>query len=74
VKRARAYYRSGWRLLPRLSSAGQAVFLMMANTYRGLLFEIEKRNYDVFRSRVKVPRWKKLVFALAALPVRFELM
>jgi phytoene synthase len=74
VERAREFYRSGWRLLRRLPSAGQAVFLMMANTYRGLLFEIEKKNYDVFRERVRVPRWKKLIFALAALPVRFELM
>jgi 15-cis-phytoene synthase len=71
VQRARDYYQSGWRLVPRLSTAGQAVFLMMARTYRGLLYEIEKRNYDVFRSRVKVPSWKKLLFALAALPARF---
>jgi phytoene synthase len=74
VARAREYYRSGWKLVPCLSSAGQAVFLMMARTYRNLLREIENRHYDVFRSRVRVPRWKKLMFALAALPVRFELM
>jgi 15-cis-phytoene synthase len=74
VQRARAFYQSGWRLLPRLSPSGQAVFLMMARTYRGLLREIRSRDYDVFRSRVRVPRWKKLLFALAALPVRFELM
>ena len=74
VQRARDYYQSGWRLVRRLSSAGQAVFLMMARTYRGLLYEIEKRDYDVFRSRVRVPRWKKLLFALAVLPVRFGLM
>jgi phytoene synthase len=72
VQRARDYYRSGWRLVPRLAPAGQAVFLMMARTYRGLLSEIEKQDYDVFRTRVKVARWKKLLFALAALPVRFE--
>ena len=71
VQRARDYYQSGWRLVPRLSASGQAVFLMMARTYRGLLREIEKRDYDVFRGRVKVPRWKKLLFALAALPARF---
>jgi phytoene synthase len=71
VQRAREYYQSGWRLVPRLSPAGQAVFLMMARTYRGLLDEIERRNYDVFLCRVKVPGWKKLLFALAALPVRF---
>jgi 15-cis-phytoene synthase len=74
VARARAYYCSGWRLVPCLAPAGQAVFLMMARTYRNLLSEIENREYDVFRGRVRVPRWKKLLFALAALPVRFELV
>lgn len=71
VERARAYYDGGWRLLPRLSEAGRAVFLMMARTYRGLLSEIENRDYDVFSSRVRVPMWKKLLFALSALPLRF---
>lgn len=72
IDRARAYYRSGWRLLPHLSPAGRAVFAMMTRTYRGLLTEIERRDHDVFRGRVRVPRWKKLLFALAALPARFE--
>jgi phytoene synthase len=70
VERARGYYQTGWRLLPRLSPAGQAVFLMMARTYRALLREMEKRDYDVFRGRVRVPTWKKLAFALSALPAR----
>jgi phytoene synthase len=74
VQRARDYYRSGWRLLPHLSAAGQGVFLMMGNTYRELLREIENRNYDVFRERVRVPAWKKAVFALGALGVRFGLV
>ena len=74
VQRARGYYRSGWRLVPRLSPAGQAVFLMMSRTYRELLHEIETRDYDVFRGRVSVPRWKKLLFALLALPVRFGIV
>src|SRR5262245_23435852 len=55
VARARAHYESGWRLVPRLSPVGQAVFLMMARTYRGLLHEIERRDYDVFQCRVRVP-------------------
>jgi 15-cis-phytoene synthase len=74
VQRARSYYHSGWRLVPRLSPAGQAVFLMMARTYRELLHEIEMRDYDVFRGRVRVPRWKKLLFALTVLPLRFGLV
>ena len=72
IQRARDYYRRGWRLVPRLSAPGQAVFAMMARTYRELLHEIKMRDYDVFSSRVHVPRWKKLLFALLALPMRFE--
>lgn len=72
--RAHEYYRNGWRLLPCLSRPGQAVFAMMARTYRELLREIARRDYDVFSSRVKVPRWKKLLFAMLALPMRFEWM
>jgi 15-cis-phytoene synthase len=71
VERARAFYASGWQLVPRLSPSGQAVFLMMARTYRALLYEMESRDYDVFRARVRVPRWRKLFFALIVLPVRF---
>lgn len=74
VERARAYYTSGWRLVPRLTAPGQAVFLMMARTYHDLLGEIEKRDYDVFHSRVRVPPWKKLMFGLSVLPVRFGWM
>ena len=70
IDRAHAYYRSGWRLEQRLSEAGQAVFLMMARTYRELLHEIEARDYDVFHERVRVPAWKKLLFAMSALSVR----
>jgi phytoene synthase len=73
VARARSYYQSGWRLVPRLAPEGRAVFLMMARTYRGLLDEIENRDYDVFTSRARVPGWKKLVFALSALPARLDL-
>jgi 15-cis-phytoene synthase len=71
VQRARDYYASGWRLTPRLTPSGQAVFLMMARTYRGLLHEIEKRDYDVFQSRARVPGWKKLLFGLSVLAARF---
>src|SRR5262249_54077149 len=65
VERARGFYAEGWKLLPHLAPAGQAVFLVMARTYRGLLDVIEARDYDVFSSRVRVSRWKKLWFALS---------
>jgi phytoene synthase len=71
VERARSFYDSAWPLVPLLSTAGRAVFLMMARTYRGLLDEIERRDYDVFSSRVRVSPWKKAWFGVRVLPVRF---
>ena len=71
VRRAREFYEAAWPLVPLLAPAGRAVFLMMARTYRGLLDEIERRDYDVFSSRVRVSRWKKVWLALHVLPVRF---
>ena len=69
--RARAYYEASWPLVPLLEPPGRAVFLAMANTYRGLLDEMERRDFDVFGARVRVPAWKKLWFALQALPARW---
>lgn len=70
VNRARQFYQEGWPLLPMLRPAGRAVFLVMARTYQALLDKIEQRNYDVFSSRVRLSCWKKMSFALSALPVR----
>jgi phytoene synthase len=71
VQRARGYYESAWPLVPLLEPAGRAVFLVMARTYRGLLDQIERRDYDVFSSRVRLSGWRKLLLALGALPVRW---
>ncbi len=74
VARARQFYDRGGQLAPLLAPAGRAVFLMMARTYRGLLDEIERRDYDVFSARVSVSRWKKMALAAGVLPVRFGWM
>jgi phytoene synthase len=71
VERARSYYEAARPLAGMLRPAGRAVFLVMANTYRGLLDEIERRDYDVFSRRVRLSRWHKLWLALRALPVRW---
>jgi phytoene synthase len=71
VERARGYYDAAWPLVPLLKPAGRAVFLVMARTYRGLLDQIERRDYDVFSSRVRVSKWRKLLLALGALPARW---
>lgn len=69
--RAHGFYDASAPLTPLLPPPGRAVFLMMSRTYRQLLTEIERRNYDVFSGRVRVSSWKKLQFALGVLPVRF---
>ena len=71
VERARSYYDQARALSGSLRPAGRAVFQVMARTYRGLLDVIERRNYDVFSSRVRLSSWRKLGFALQALPVRW---
>ncbi len=71
VQRARAFYASGWSLVPLLPPPGRAVFLVMARTYRSLLDVMEQRDYDVFSRRVRLSAWRKLLFALQALPVRW---
>jgi phytoene synthase len=74
VQRAREFYDAGWQLAPLLAPAGRAVFLMMARTYRGLLDEIERRDYDVFSARVRLSRWRKIALAAGVLPVRLGWM
>jgi phytoene synthase len=70
IERARHYYASAWPLVARLEPSGRAVFLLMARTYRGLLDEVERRDYDVFSRRVRLSRWRKLLLALRVVPVR----
>jgi phytoene synthase len=74
VQRARDYYAKGWPLVPLLSPPGRAVFLMMAKTYRSLLDAMESSDFDVFKSRVRVAKWRKMLFALQSLPARWELV
>jgi 15-cis-phytoene synthase len=69
VERAAAYYRDAEPLAPLLRPAGRAVFLTMLRTYRGLLNEIVRRDYDVFSSRVRLSRAHKLWLAARALPI-----
>jgi phytoene synthase len=71
VQRARRYYVAAEPLAPLLPPAGRAVFLVMSRTYRGLLDAIERRDYDVFSSRVRLSGWRKLGLALTALPIRW---
>ncbi len=71
VERACGYYASAERLTPLLDAPGRAVFQVILRTYRGLLDEIERRGYDVFRGRVRLSPWRKAALVLRALPVRW---
>jgi 15-cis-phytoene synthase len=73
VARANRYYDEALQLTPLLSATGQAVFLVLLRTYRGLLDEIARRDYDVFSKRVSLSRWWKLGILLRTLPVRWGL-
>jgi phytoene synthase len=69
--RARRYYESAKRLIPLLNRSGRAVFHVMLRTYRGLLDEIERRDYDVFSRRVSLSGWRKAGLVVRAMPVRW---
>lgn len=71
VARAHRYYEQGEALQELLKPAGRAVFSVMLSTYRGILREIERRDFDVFRGRVRLSRWRKLALVLRALPLRW---
>ncbi|HJT78319.1 MAG TPA: phytoene/squalene synthase family protein [Gemmataceae bacterium] len=71
AERARGYYRAAEPLAGLLPAPGRAVFLVMLRTYRGLLDEIVRRDYDVFAGRVRLGTWRKLWLVARALPVRW---
>jgi phytoene synthase len=74
VARARGYYDASRPLARLLPPAGRAVFQMMSRTYRGLLDQIERRDYDVFTRRVRLSRWRKLGLLMRAMPARWGLV
>lgn len=72
VERARGYYEAARPLARQLDPPGRAVFLVLTRTYRGLLEAIEKRDYDVYTSRVRLSPLRKVWLVLQALPVRWD--
>ncbi len=73
VMRARDYYRRSEALVPLLTADGRAIFHVMAGAYRRLLDEIERRHYDVFTHRVRLPAWRKATVYLAGCGVKWGL-
>lgn len=64
--RARTYYSRAERLFEYLDPDGRRILRAMIDIYRGLLDEIERRQYDVFSKRISLPKWKKLWYATRA--------
>jgi len=68
--RAREFYRKAEPLGAALSADGRAIYRVMCGTYRRLLAEIERRDFDVFAARVRVPRWRKVLVLLSGWAVK----
>lgn len=69
--RAAHYYDVAESLMRWLPPPGRAVFQVMRRTYRALLDEIVRRDFDVFHGRVRLSRLHKLWLAAQALPIRW---
>ncbi len=69
---ARAYelYGHAQALAPLVAPVGRPVLATIVGIYRALLDQIAERNYDVFSSRVSVPKRRKLAIVLRGLAGR----
>lgn len=70
VNRTRELYDRGAEVSRYLSPVGRPVFDTMVKLYRGLLDEIERRDYDVFSHRVRLSTWKKVRLAVGGIVQR----
>ncbi len=61
VNRAQEYYTKALPLIPLIKEDARPCLIAMMKIYGGLLFEIRKKRYDVFKKRIRLPAWKKLV-------------
>ncbi len=67
AERAKSFYALAEQLLPCLEPHGRPIMKAMLQLYGGLLSEIERRQFEVFRQHVSLPRWRKLWIAADAL-------
>lgn len=63
-ERARQYYRSAQELLPLIAPDSRAALWVLVTIYEQLLRRIERKRYDVFSAKIRVPAWQKLVILL----------
>lgn len=72
TERAWSCYRRAEQLMKYLSPPGQRVLRIMWEIYGGLLHEIERRDFDVFARRIRLPAWKKCWITARALVGKAE--
>jgi phytoene synthase len=60
IARNRRLYQEAWPGVAMLHPEGRLAIAAAARFYEGILEEIEKRDYDVFRGRAHVGAWDKL--------------
>ena len=64
VERARGFYAKANALFGYLAPPGRPVMSAMIRIYGGLLDEIERCDFDVYSSRVRLPKWRKFLISI----------
>jgi phytoene synthase len=70
-ERARDYYAAARKLLPLIEVSSRPALWAMITIYERILDRIARRQYDVFRSPVRLAHMEKLSIALKAIGMRF---
>jgi phytoene synthase len=70
VERARTYYSAARNLLPMIEASSRPALWAMIRIYERILERIVERQFDVFRSRVRLAGTEKISIALKALAMR----
>jgi 15-cis-phytoene synthase len=65
--RAEDYYKSGFQLLPLIDADSRPALWVLITIYHCLLRRIERRGFDVFSERVRVPLTTRLAILLRGL-------
>lgn len=67
ANRAQSFYIEAARLEPLLPRDGRRAWRVMMTTYRAILDELRRRDYNVFGPRVKFSRWQRVGLAMSGL-------
>jgi len=65
AERIETFYQQARELTPHLEPDGVRIYGAMTDIYYGLFQEIRRRDGDVFSSRVRLSRWRKLAILVS---------